>query len=92
MNGTIEHERWSFPTDLVPVESQVIRAVRYDRDRRVLEVVFRNGRPYHYVNVPPAEYDNLLRSRSKGRYFLNNIRNAYPYWRLHRSVRPKKQP
>ncbi len=80
-------ERWTFDGDLVPVESTMLRAVRYDSTGHVLEVVFRNGRPYHFVNVPPNEYENLLSASSKGRYFLNHIRDAYPYWRFHRARR-----
>ncbi len=80
-------ERWEFDSDPVPVESSVLRAVRYDRAAHVLEVIFRNGRPYHFETVPPEEYDNLLNSRSKGHYFLDHIRDVYPYWRFHRARR-----
>ncbi len=76
-------ERWNFEGEPVPVESSMLRAVRYDPAGRVLEVVFRNGRPYHFVNVPPDEYDHLLKASSRGRYFLNHIRDVYPYWRFH---------
>ncbi len=89
MNETMNHERWKFSADPVPMESSLIRAARYDERQRVLEIIFKNGRAYHFVNVPPEEFENLMNSKSKGRYFLRNIRNTYPYWRFHRPVRRK---
>lgn len=80
-------ERWNFDGDPTPIESSMLRAVRYDPAGRVLEVIFRNGRPYHFVNVPPEEYEHLVNASSKGRYFLTHIRNTYPYWRFHRTRR-----
>jgi hypothetical protein len=91
MNETTNHERWKFSSDSVPIESSMIRAARYDNRQHVLEIIFRNGRPYHFVHVPPEEFENLMNAKSKGRYFLQNIRNTYPYWRFHRPVRRKTQ-
>ncbi len=89
MNDNTNHERLKFREDLQPIESSMLRAVRYDNRQHVLEIIFRNGRPYHFVNVPPEEYEKLMHAKSKGRYFLQNIRNSYPYWRFHRPVRRK---
>ncbi|HEX9075850.1 MAG TPA: KTSC domain-containing protein [Anaerolineae bacterium] len=86
----IEDERWHFDVELAPVESDVIRAMRYDRTQHLLEIVFKNGRVYQYVSVPAEVYANLSRAGSKGRYFTKYIRNIYPYWRLHRVPRRKK--
>ena len=86
----IENERWAFSTELLPVTSALIRALRYDDRQHLLEVVFQNGRVYHYVNVPAGVYQNLLNAGSPGRYFATHIRNLYPYWRLHRLPRRKK--
>ncbi len=89
MNETTNHERLKFSSELVPFESSMIRAVRYDDRQHVLEIIFQNGRPYHYVHVPPEEFENLMNAKSKGSYFARNIRNTYPYWRFHRSARRK---
>jgi hypothetical protein len=90
MIPTVEDERWNFGSELAPVESDAIRAMRYDRTQHLLEIVFRNGRVYQYVSVPAEVYANLLKAGSKGRYFTRYIRNNYPYWRLHRVLRRKK--
>lgn len=90
MNDNMNHERIKFNASSVPIESEVIRAARYEPSRRVLEIVFKNGRAYHFVNVPPEEFENLMNANSKGRYFLRNIRNTYPYWRFHGALRRKK--
>jgi hypothetical protein len=54
---------------LVTVESSMIHAVGYDKDKRILEIVFNTGRTYQYADVPPEEYEGLLKAESKGRYF-----------------------
>lgn len=77
-------ERWQFPTEPEPIESSMLRTMRYDPKEHLLEVVFRNGRAYQFVNVPPEIYEHLHTAQSKGRYFLAHIRNQYPFWRLHR--------
>ncbi len=84
-----DYERWHFAGELEPIESSMLRAMRYDPAARLLEVVFRNGRAYQYVNVPPEIYEHLVGAQSKGRYFLQHVRRLYPYWRLHRVRSPR---
>ncbi len=69
---------------LTTVESSMIHAIGYDKDKRVLEVVFNTGRTYQYADVPPEVYEGLLNAESKGRYFLANIRDVYEYWQVGR--------
>ncbi len=76
---------------LETVESSTIHAIGYDERTRVLEVIFNNGGIYQFVDVPPAEFKAFLHSDSKGRHFNSNIRNFFPYWRLHRQARQRKQ-
>lgn len=73
--------------ELVTVESSMIHAIGYDKDKRILEIVFNTGRTYQYADVPPEEYEGLLNAESKGRYFLAHIRDVYEYWPVHRSRR-----
>jgi hypothetical protein len=73
--------------ELITVESSMIHAVGYDPEKHVLEVVFNTGRTYQYADVPPEVYEGLLKAESKGRYFLANIRDVYPYWPVGRSRR-----
>ena len=54
------------------VESSNIATVGYDEDQQIMEIVFRDGRVYHYLEVPPERALSLLRAESKGR-FLNRV-------------------
>ena len=57
--------------------STVIKAVRYDPDRRVLDVLFTTGRRYLYGDVPPAAADAFRAAFSKGRHFNRHVRDRY---------------
>jgi hypothetical protein len=65
----------------IRLHSVPLEYVEYDPDRRVLEVGFRKGTTYSYSGVPVWVFDALLDADSKGRYFIEHIRNNYPYWR-----------
>ena len=47
-------------------------SVGYDERSHELEVEFRNGRVYRYLQVPVAAYRLLLQARSIGEY-LNTV-------------------
>jgi len=67
----------------VVVSSSAIDRVRYEPQRKALIVSFRNGeRTYEYGSVPARTYRSFLRSDSKGRFFVREIRNRYPFRRL----------
>ena len=70
-----------------PVESSAIAAIGYSTRLRALEVEFRNGAIYRYLNVPIATYNDLLTADSKARFYDRNIRRHYQS--LH--VRPRSQ-
>ena len=72
---------------LTTVESSMIHAVGYDKEKRILEIVFNTGRTYQYADVPTEVYKGLLDAESKGRYFLANIRDVYAYAQAGRSRR-----
>jgi hypothetical protein len=57
-----------------PLKSSVLTAVRYDEDRSALEVTFRTGRTYDYLDVPIFHYDALLAAPSAGHYFNHYIK------------------
>ncbi len=73
--------------ELVTVESSMIHAIGYDKNKRILEIVFNTGSTYQYSDVPLEEYQGLLNAESKGRYFLANIRDVYTYRPISRSRR-----
>jgi hypothetical protein len=71
------------PTDVVsrikrvPVESSAIATVGYSKKLRALEIEFRNGSIYRYLEVPSDVYEALLNARSKARFYDENVRHKY---------------
>ena len=70
-----------------PVNSTALAAVGYSRSLRALEIEFRNGAIYRYLEVAPSVYLDLMRSASKARYYDEHIRRKYRS--LH--VRPRAE-
>ena len=70
-----------------PVESRGLAAVGYSKRLRVLEIEFRRGGTYRYLDVPPAVYRNLLASESKAGFYNRNVRGKYKSV----YVRPRKR-
>ncbi|QKT07315.1 KTSC domain-containing protein [Gordonia sp. X0973] len=66
----------------IAVSSTNLNSVGYDEQSMTLEVEFKNGSLYQYFDVPAAAYQELVGASSVGRYFTQNIRNAYRYSRL----------
>jgi hypothetical protein len=66
----------------VPLESDMLVAVRYNEDARQLDVIFRTGEKYRYKRVPPLEYTGLMSAKSKGQYMHKRILGRYDYERL----------
>ncbi|HYH06157.1 MAG TPA: KTSC domain-containing protein [Thermoanaerobaculia bacterium] len=64
------------------VSSSVVVAVGYDAPRRILEVTFRNGRTYYYVNVPPAVYRSFMSAESIGTFLNEVIKPKYRAFRM----------
>jgi hypothetical protein len=61
----------------VPVESSALATVGYSKKLRALEIEFRNGSIYRYLEVPPDVYQALLTASSKARCYDENIRHKY---------------
>jgi KTSC domain len=61
----------------VPVESTALATVGYSKRLRVLEIEFRNGAIYRYLEVAPDVYDALIKAPSKARFYDENIRRKY---------------
>lgn len=53
----------------VPVTSSNLASVGYDPEARVLEVEFRGGAVWRYLDVPPEEHAALMAAESKGARF-----------------------
>ena len=61
----------------VPVDSTALATVGYSKRLQALEIEFRNGAIYRYLEVAPDVYDALLHARSKARFYDENIRHKY---------------
>ena len=68
------------------VESDVIHAIGYDTEIHLLEIIFNDGRIYQYRDVPLQVYEGLMRAKSKGKYFQENIRDEFQYWQFDASA------
>lgn len=73
--------RW-LEMKFIPVDSEMLVAVRYSEETRHLDVIFRTGEKYRYKRVPPLEYQGLMSARSHGQYMHKRILNRYEFDRL----------
>jgi hypothetical protein len=64
------------------VHSSGLRSIGYDRSTHTLEVEFRSGGVYQYNDVPAAIWSELKRSESKGKFFLEHVRDHFAATRL----------
>lgn len=55
---------------------------KYDPQRQVLTMVFRDGGTYEYAGVPRRVFYNLTRVKSTGRFLDRNIKGVFPYTKV----------
>ena len=67
--------------DRIPVESSSLVSVGYDPVSETLEVEFQTG-IYQYFGVPAERHEGLMDAESKGAYFNQFIRDAYPFQKI----------
>lgn len=67
-----------------PVESTSLESIGYDSTERKLEVEFKHGAIYEYVEVPAEVFDAFLAADSKGSFFNSDIKNSYDFVRVTR--------
>jgi hypothetical protein len=65
----------------IDLDSTALAWVRYLPAEEVLQIGIRGGQAYEYSTVSEQTYRDLLAAKSKGRYYNQHIRNAFP-WRL----------
>ncbi len=70
----------------VPVQSSALSTVGYSAHLRAVEIEFRNGAIYRYLEVAPSVYHGFLEAPSKARFYDQNIRRKY------RSVHVRPRP
>ena len=71
----------------VPVESSALATIGYSRRLRALEIEFRNGATYRYLDVEPTLYRTLMKAPSKARFYDQNIRGKYRWLHVRRRAR-----
>ena len=72
INGSVQ-----LLTDRLGLSSSVIASVAYDAATKTLQVEFRTGRVYWYLDVPRSEFEALTQASSAGAYFNHEIRDRY---------------
>jgi hypothetical protein len=68
------------------VQSTALASVGYSRRLHALEIEFRNGAIYRYLDVDPSIYHQLMIAPSKARFYDERIRRKY------RSLHVKRRP
>ena len=68
--------------EMVPAISECISLFEYDDQQLVLTISFVSGSRYTYTMVPPRIFEEFKASGSRGRYFIAEIRNFFPYARV----------
>ena len=71
----------------VPVESRALATVGYSKRLHALEIEFRNGAIYRYLDVAPSVYRALMNSPSRARFYHENVRGKYRYRHVRRRAR-----
>ncbi len=59
------------------VKSSSLASVGYDPERQILEVEFRHGGVYEYLDVPVSAHLRLVGAKSIGRHFVAEVRNQF---------------
>jgi hypothetical protein len=64
---------------MLPVESSVMAGIEYDDEACELDILFSSGKTYRYFDVPADVHARLLEAESKGQFFNEEIKGAFPY-------------
>lgn len=70
------------------LDSSSLASAGYDPAAHVLEVEFKNGGVYQYLEVPDEEYEEFRSAESKGRYLNTEIK---PRHRARKLSPPRRQ-
>ena len=64
------------------VTSSNIQGIGYDPTTKELFVEFKGRSRYKYSGVQQEDYEDFMSAPSKGSYFADNIKDAYPCQRV----------
>lgn len=65
----------------VPGSSGIV-SIGYDKNEKILEIVFVPDKKYHYLNVQSSMYNALLKADSKGAFVNKYIKGRYRYLKI----------
>lgn len=68
--------------EMRPVTSSNVSKIGHDEDSKTLAVEFNDGSVYHYENVPKDVYDDILASKSVGKYIHSAVKGTYKHKKL----------
>ena len=69
------------------VDSSSLSSLGYDARKRLLEVEFRNGGVYRYLDVPEDEFEALKDADSVGRHLNREIKPFYSVVKVRKAPR-----
>lgn len=70
---------------MTPVISSNIVAIGYDKENKILRVIFKGNSSYLYFNVEEEIYNNLAQSESKGKTLNESVvrhKDKYKYIKI----------
>lgn len=67
---------------LVKVESGNVAKVGYNKEHKILAIVFLNKSRYHYKEVPGELFNNLKIAPSIGSYLNREVKGNFDYERI----------
>ncbi len=69
--------------DLIAINSTLISRIGYDPNEETLIIQFQNGTYYQYSNMSEQMYNNMMESKSIGKYFTAYVKNSFPYKKIY---------
>ena len=61
----------------IAVSSSTIKAIGYEERTQTLEVEFKSGGVYQYLDVPKIIYERFVLATSKGKFLAQFIKDKY---------------
>jgi len=66
----------------ISVTSSNISSIGYDSNDEILEIEFKDGSVYQYLQTPISEYDSIMNAESYGQYLAQNIKGKYDFRKI----------
>jgi hypothetical protein len=61
----------------VELSSKLVEAASYEDEMRLMRVYLTNGQSREYRDVPRKIFNDLVKAKSAGTYFMENIRGRF---------------